>query len=1033
MKRYLLVFIWMLASISMLAVPAKRGLAGIVTLSDGTTVNAQLVGDEHGHFWLADNGKAYQQQDDHDYFTEVDAEAVKQQAKVRRTAVNARRVQQLQGRRALGEIGSYFGEKKGLVILVNFSDVKFKSANDSALYVRIANEEGFHEGNFVGSMYDYFYAQSEGQFQLTFDIVGPVTMPKPQSYYGSNDFMGNDMHPAEMVSEAVKQVKDQIEDWKQYDWDDDGNIDQVYVIYAGQGEADGGAATTIWPHAWDLESSGVGMMKVGDGLNVNSYACGSELSGDGQIEGIGTMCHEFSHCLGYPDFYDTDYSGGPGMDAWDLMDYGSYNGNGFRPAGYTGYERWLAGWKQPIELDTGKLAVENVKGLQDGGDFYVMYNDGHPDEYFLLENRTFSGWDLSLPGSGLLIVHVDFDADVWALNQPNDNPNHQRMTWIPSDGSYQSSLHDTYPYNGNDTFNDTSSPAAKLYNKNVDGTKLLHKGIKNIVKNGDGTISFDFMGSSTVKTPVISPKGGLYLEPQTVSITCNTEGAVIYYTMDGSDPTTASSVYTEPMTIDTDVTIRAMAATADDESWITEAAYRFVNLTPTDSSVDYAWKEDFTGVAENTAVENVVNENAAYEGDNGKNCLVYYQNQAGGLVPEVLVPNRNNVNSLKAFVAVGALSGNFELSFKSDKSLTVTSTTEGVKISGGEYSGKTYSYTVFVPEETPVLQLVFVNHTSQNARLDDIVLMKPPKPTPQLSFPVSTVVIQTELISEGYDLPVLDNPNHVPVSYSSSDTDIATVDESTGVVTLTGFEGITQIKAVFEGNEDYSAQEVSYTLVVGRYDPMLSFEKTAYSTWAEDAQFKSPQLTNQFNVPVVYSSSDPEVAVVDAVTGIVTVGKAGSAVIDATFDGNEMYAPGYAFYELNVEWLDSELSFEEIEVEVIVGLKTFHAPKLVNPHNLPIVYSSSDELLATVDEQGEVTLGTKSGRVTITASFVGDEYYEAGEASYDIVLIQEDTGVSTLASGQSSQHDGNWYTVQGVRVDKPTKGLYILQGRKIVK
>ena len=226
MKRYLLVFIWMLASISMLAVPAKRGLAGIVTLSDGTTVNAQLVGDEHGHFWLADNGKAYQQQDDHDYFTEVDAEAVKQQAKVRRTAVNARRVQQLQGRRALGEIGSYFGEKKGLVILVNFSDVKFKSANDSALYVRIANEEGFHEGNFVGSMYDYFYAQSEGQFQLTFDIVGPVTMPKPQSYYGSNDFMGNDMHPAEMVSEAVKQVKDQIEDWKQYDWDDDGNIDQ---------------------------------------------------------------------------------------------------------------------------------------------------------------------------------------------------------------------------------------------------------------------------------------------------------------------------------------------------------------------------------------------------------------------------------------------------------------------------------------------------------------------------------------------------------------------------------------------------------------------------------------------------------------------------------------------------------------------------------------------------------------------------------------------------------------------------------------
>ena len=739
MKKYLITIVWMLTSISMLAVPAKRGLAGIVTLSDGTTVHARLVGDEHGHFWQAENGKAYQQIADNSYFTEVDAEAVKQHAQARRTAVNTRRVQHLLSRRVLGEMGSYFGEKKGLVILVNFSDVKFKASNDSALYVRIANEEGFHEGNFVGSMYDYFYAQSEGQFQLTFDIVGPVTMPQKQSYYGSNDFQGYDKHPEEMISEAINQVKDQVENWKQYDWDDDGYVDQVYVIYAGQGEADGGAATTIWPHAWDLESSGIGPVTVADSLKVSSYACGSELSGNGQIEGIGTMCHEFSHCLGYPDFYDIDYSGGQGMDAWDVMDYGSYNDNGFRPAGYSSYERWVAGWRLPIELNTGKLKVENMKDLQDGGDFYVMYNDGHPDEYFLLENRTQSGWDKGIPGSGLLIVHVDFDADVWALNQPNDNPKHQRMTWVPSDGSYdfvgfgsnRNATHvgnDVYPnVNGNDTFSDMSTPAAELYNKNSDGTKLLHKGIKNIVKDEDGTISFDFMGTCSVSKPEFSPKGGLFMEPQTVSITCATEGATIYYTTDGTEPTTDSDVYTEPLDIDASVTLRAMAVTADDESWTAEATYAILYVTPTDSSVDYAWKEDFTEGAEKTAVENVFNENATYEGDGGKRCLIYEENEAGGMAPEVRIPNRSYADySLKCMVAIGSISGDFALSFKSSiKSLTVTSETEGVKITAGTPSGNTYHYTVSVPDHTQVLQLEFVNNTTQSARLDDIILMKP--------------------------------------------------------------------------------------------------------------------------------------------------------------------------------------------------------------------------------------------------------------------------------------------------------------------
>ena len=368
--------------------------------------------------------------------------------------------------------------------IINTPIFTFKENNNNALFQRIANEKDFSNGDFKGSMYDYFYAQSEGKFELTFDVVGPVTVSNTQSYYGSNDSYGNDKHPAEMVIEALKLVDSQV-NFADYDWDGDGEVDQVYVVYAGKGEADGGASTTIWPHEWELSAAayyndGDGAQTL-DGVIIDTYACGGELNGSGNIDGIGTMCHEFSHCLGYPDFYDTDYSGGQGMGYWDLMDSGSYNGDGYQPAGYTSYERWMAGWKEPVELTT-TTQVANMKALQDGGETYIVYNDGNRNEYFLLENRQFTGWDASLPGEGLLILHVDYSASVWANNKPNDTPSHQRMTWIAADNEYQYTTYqgtkyysfsgmanDPFPYGSVNAFNKSTTPAAKFYNKNTDG------------------------------------------------------------------------------------------------------------------------------------------------------------------------------------------------------------------------------------------------------------------------------------------------------------------------------------------------------------------------------------------------------------------------------------------------------------------------------------------------------------------------------------------------------------------------------------
>lgn len=578
-KRCLLVIIMVLITIVCNAIPAKPGQYRTLKLTNGQTVTARLVGDEHGHFWLGNDGNAYQE-DETGLFQKIDRNEVMKAASERRQSANADRAKQMAKRRAQkGTSNSIVGKKKGIIILVNFRNLQFQEDNDRELLDNIANKAGFNEGNFVGSVHDYFYDQSGGKFDLEFDVVGPYTMPNDMSYYGKNKNgkQGNDQHPAAMVIEACKAANDEV-NFADYDWDGDNYVDQVYVIYAGQGEADGGAANTIWPHEWTLASAqyygdGSGPLTL-DGVTIDTYACGSELNGSEEICGIGTMCHEFSHCLGFPDFYDTSDTGdGVGMFMWDLMDYGSYNGDGYQPAGYTSYERWVAGWLEPIELTTTK-DVNDMKCLQDGGAAYIIYNSGNRNEYFLLENRQPVKWDKELPGQGMLIVHVDYNESAWSGNSVNNDYSHQRMTWIPADDAYTDILEDengeeyeaytweglakdTYPSDDNNSFSKNSTPAAEFYSKNSDGEYYMDGAVENITQNEDGTISFHYQG--IVSKPTFSPKAGVYSEAQTVTISCDTEGATIHYTTDGSIPTAESNIYDSPITIETNTTLKAIA------------------------------------------------------------------------------------------------------------------------------------------------------------------------------------------------------------------------------------------------------------------------------------------------------------------------------------------------------------------------------------------------------------------------------------------------------------------------------------------
>ena len=825
-----------LLAISIYAVPAKPGQVRTLTLADGTTVKAVLVGDEHGHYWLGENGKAYQGGDNGTFY-EVAKSDVEQKAKARRNAANAQRAKRLAPRR-VGEVGSYTGKKKGIIILVNFSDnTKFATANNQALYKRIANEENFSYGNFKGSMRDYFLSQSEGQFELDFDVAGPYTVSQSCSYYGANDSQGNDKYPAKMVIEALKKADADV-NFADYDWDGDKEVEQVYVVYAGKGEADGGATTTIWPHEWTLSSAayygdGAGPQTL-DGVRIDTYACGSELNGDGVICGIGTMCHEFSHCLGYPDFYDTDYSGGQGMGNWDLMDSGSYNGDGYQPAGYTSYERWVAGWKTPIEL-TATKAVTGMKALSDGGESYIIYNTGNSNEYYLLENRQFSGWDASLPGEGLLILHVDYSASAWSDNTPNDDPSHQRMTWIAADNKYQyvtsqgtkyytfdGMTNDTYPYGTVNSFSASTTPAAKWINANNEGSYYMQQSVNNITQYSDGTIAFNFKGLSNVAKPVFSPAGGKYEDAQTVTISCDTEGAAIYYTIDGTTPTASSTLYTGPITVAETTTINAIAIAYGEESDMVSATYK-IGI----SANTYKLVESISDLVSGKNYIIACGSKSTAAGSLTKSGNSSYLNKVDVEVDGEYITLEDESDVLVFTLTGSGSSWSMQndangylyctaakkVAFSSSKpstNWTLSNSTSGVIMAytGGYWSNYgTMLYNSGSPRFTtytsdPTSSMIYANLYME------VEVQQKQDVTMAFSATEATATMGSD-----FTAPTLTtNPEGLAVAWSSSNSDVATVDDE-GNVTLVG-AGTTTITATFAGNSSYNAASASYTLTV---------------------------------------------------------------------------------------------------------------------------------------------------------------------------------------------------------------------------
>lgn len=505
------------------AIPAKKGVKTDVQLVDGRTVTVELCGDENFHFWRDQDGVTYMKAADGIHFEQRNISSANSATEVARKESMQRRMARLPMNNPQRK-AAYTGTKKGLVILMQFQNKQFQSAHNQEFYNRMCNEVGFNhtEAGYThnGSVHDYFLAQSGGQFDLTFDVVGPFTAQNNYEYYGQNVYTyGNrsDAHAKDLIKEAANAANAAGVDFTQYDWDNDGLVDQVFVLYAGDNEAYGGSdENTIWPH----ESSLWPVVYVSGSKRVSTYACASEMTYT-MPNGIGTFCHEFTHCLGIMDMYDTDYdeTGGTsyGMGSWDLMSQGSDNNYGYTPAGYTSYEKYQCGWLTPITL-TGEQEITNMKALSEGGEAYIIYNKANNNEFYMLENRQKTGWDAALPGNGLLILHVDYSQSIWRNNQINIDPTHQRVTIFHADnkdGTSQSDeANDPYPYRANNKLTNTSAPAARLFNSNSGGTKFMNYPISGI-KQENGLVSF-YAGieveDDDPNGPTVDPTGALFYE-----------------------------------------------------------------------------------------------------------------------------------------------------------------------------------------------------------------------------------------------------------------------------------------------------------------------------------------------------------------------------------------------------------------------------------------------------------------------------------------------------------------------------------------
>lgn len=500
MKKLFLLFTFITFSYHVFAIPAKRNPFQ-VTQPDGTVLTLTNHGDEHFHYLTDPDGRWLRQNAD-GWYIETEQLTDQQIQERRKQSPKLKAQNQHFNKLQAGELPINLAQR-GIIILVNFKDVKFNAANTQSQMQQMYSGANYTHNGATGSCRRYFSDQSSGTYVPQFDVVGPVTISNNMAYYGANNLRGDDLRATNMIYEACQLADQQYDiDFSQYDNDGDGYVDFVYVVYAGYSEASGAPENTVWPHAWNLTYAGLSLRL--DGTYIDRYACSSELQGtEGTTrDGIGTFCHEFSHVLGLPDLYITETGAShKTLGSWDIMDYGPYNNDGNTPPAYSAYERFFFGWLTPTYINSA--ANLTLKQIQTSNSAYIVTTSGTPNMngvnpspsvFYMLENRQQTSWDTYLPGHGLMITKVSFDYDAWNENRVNNYQYSMGVDLIEAGGA------DPYGYDlETDLF-----PAGATQYKGITNRPITD------IQESKGVISFKFMGGVTNQELSVNYAQGIY-------------------------------------------------------------------------------------------------------------------------------------------------------------------------------------------------------------------------------------------------------------------------------------------------------------------------------------------------------------------------------------------------------------------------------------------------------------------------------------------------------------------------------------------
>ena len=535
----LILYICFCLAPALLAAPARKGLLNL-RQPDGTVVQAYLTGDENGHLVLTPDGCALVQDAEgwwcyarYDFYghrlntgehagdPDTPGEVIAasrnipyQLIRQRRNARIRRAVPLRQKELVRTRSGENGGVRHGLIILAQFQDLEFIHSR--------TDFENLINGTGPETALSYFKDQWKDSYTFRFDITEPVTLPHDHAYYGANNEDGEDEKAAEMIIDACAALGPEI-DFSAYDNDGDGEVDNVFVFYAGPNESEGAGDNFVWPHMWYAQS-GAGITYRRDGVLVDNYACTSELRLDSN--------RSYTHTFGIPDLYDTDSedSGGYSEAMWnciDLMDAGNHNDEGKTPPNYSVVERWF------FEMSEGKPLTEGTHTLRpvhENGDYYFMETDDD-SEIFLFECRKAEGWDTHIGGSGLLVYHLDWSMrpagestsagkvvkawDRWDMNEANARPDHQCIDLIEPDPEarqrYQTAVknrnyaaiyalasHAFWPFEDISVYTCDTDPSFTFWS---DAASPL--GLTDIRRNADGSVTFTVFNAQEDKAPAV--------------------------------------------------------------------------------------------------------------------------------------------------------------------------------------------------------------------------------------------------------------------------------------------------------------------------------------------------------------------------------------------------------------------------------------------------------------------------------------------------------------------------------------------------